>query len=333
MARLLSRLSARFCQSAKARSHPYPDGGNLYLSVTADKAGEGVNKSWLFIYEIPGSGNKAEGRRGKRRNMGLGSFPDVSVAEAREEAKRCRALLREALDPLDDKRKRRQAEIAERAKQVTFKAEAEAYIALHSAAWTKKFTQDWHSTLRQHAYRKLGDLAVSEITQGDVFDTVQKIWTTRTRTAERVLSRIERVLDYAAAQGHRTGDNPAAHTRESLPAARKIAPVRNFKALPFEEIPGLMARLREEADDLAAITMQFLILTAARRGDVLHADWSEIDLTKRLWIIPAGRMKTGRQHRVPLSDEALALLKSPLPAARPPGFLKKGWKPAKPAAV
>jgi integrase len=326
MARLTNRLSARFVQTAKPRMHPYPDGGNLYLDVTTSKAG-GVNKSWLLIYEVPGSGSKAEGIRGKRRSMGLGPYPDVSTVAAREEAKQCRDLLRKGIDPLDHRRQERQANIKASAGRVLFRDEAAAYIALHAKGWTPRFADDWKSTLKQHAYPKLGALAVNEITSADVMGAVEPIWTTRTVTAGRVLNRIERVLDYAAANGHRQGDNPAAHIREALPKATKIAPVQNLKAIGYGDVPALMVRLAKDEDTVATRALRFLILCASRSGEVMGAHWNEIDEKQRLWIIPASRMKAGQRHRVPLSDEALALLTSPLPAQRPKGFLPKGWKP------
>jgi integrase len=161
---------------------------------------------------------------------------------------------------------------------------------------------------------------------------VQPIWTTTTVTAKRLLNRIERILDFGAAQAHRQGDNPAAHIREALPKAGKIAPVVNFKAIGFEDVPALMARLAEDEDTIATRALRFLILCASRSGEVMGAHWNEINERERLWIIPASRMKAGKQHRVPLSNEALALLTRPLPPARPAGFLPKGWKP-KPVPV
>jgi len=185
---------------------------------------------------------------------------------------------------------------------------------------------DWRTTLARYAFPKLGNMAVNEITQADVFNIIEPIWISRNEQAARVLNRIQRVLDYARARGHRQGDNPAADIRESLPKASKVAPVEHHAAVPFEQIPDLMARLRE-VDSIPARALRFLILCASRSGEVAHADWSEIDLTKKLWTIPAGRMKADRQHRIPLSEEALALLTAPLPAKRHAGGVRADYKP------
>jgi integrase len=304
----LHRLSARFCQTAAPRGHDYADGGNLYLSVAASKNGDGINKSWLFVYELPGSGNKRKGKRGKRRHMGLGSYPDVSIVQAREEARKYREILRQGIDPLDHRRGARQANITARENRVTFKDETERYIALHSTAWTPRFASDWRSSVEQYASPRLGDMPVDAITQADVLKIIEPMWVSKTVTAGRVLNRIERILSYATAQGHRSGDNPAAHITESLPKKSKVAPVENLAALHYDEIPALMAKLDNTP---ASNALRFLILTAGRSGEVIGADWSEVDIGKALWTIPGERMKAGKRHRVPLSEAALACLGKP----------------------
>jgi integrase len=302
----LHRLSVRFCQTAAPRQHPYADGGNLYLDASMSKSGEHVNRSWLFVYQVPGT--KAEGRRRKHRHMGLGSYPDVSLVQAREEARQCRGLLRKSIDPLDHRRGQRQANITARESRVTFKDETERYITLHSAAWTPRFAADWRSSVRQYAFPKIGHLAVSEITQADVLKLIEPLWTTKTVTAGRVLNRIERILDYATAHGHRSGDNPASHITQSLPKKSKVAPVENLAALPYDEIPALMSKLDKTA---ASTALRFLILTAARSAEVIGATWDEVDTKSALWTIPGERMKAGKRHRVPLSDAALECLGTP----------------------
>jgi integrase len=312
----LHRLSSRFCQTAAPRQHPYSDGGNLYLDASKSKSGEHVNRSWVFIYQV--AGTKAEGRHRKNRHMGLGSYPDVSIVQAREQARQCRELLRQGHDPLDHLRGQKMANIAARESRVTFRDEAEAYIELHRAGWSPRFAYDWQATLRQHAFPKLGKMAVSEIVQADVLNTIQPIWISHTHTAGRVLNRIERVLDFANAKGHRTGDNPAANLRQSLPKASKISPTENYAALHYEKVPELMSKL-DKAESLAARAVRFLILTAARSGEVVGADWNEIE--GDLWTVPGARMKAGRRHRVPLSGAALDCL-TDMPAKRPQGFNK-----------
>jgi integrase len=288
------------------------------LDCSLSKNGEHTNRSWVFIYEQSGSGNKREGIRGKRRYLGLGPLADVGIVEAREQARQCRELLRRGIDPLDHRRGERQANITARESRVTFQQEAEAYIALHKAGWSPRFAYDWAATLRQHAFPKLGDMAVSEITQADVLNTIQGLWLSRNHTAGRILNRIERVLDFATAKGHRSGDNPAAHIRDSLPKASKVAPVENLAALHYDKVPELVGKLNK-AESLAARALRFLILTAARSGEVVGADWSEID--GGLWTVPPSRMKAGRRHRVPLSEAALECV-TDMPAKRPQGFNK-----------
>jgi integrase len=304
----LRRLSARFCATAAPRQHPYCDGGNLHLDCSMSKSGEHVNRSWTFIYEQPGSGNKREGIRGKRRYLGLGSLSDVTIKQAREEARQCRELLRKSIDPLDHRRGERQANITARENRVTFKDEAERYIALHSAGWEKSFAADWRSSLELHAFAKIGHLPVDTITSADVLKLITPLWTTKTVTAGRVLNRIERIMDYATAQGHRSGDNPAAHITESLPKKSKVAPVKNLASLHYDAIPELMTKLDNTAESNA---IRFLILTAARNEEVVGADWSEVDIDKALWTVPGDRMKARKRHRVPLSEAALACLGKP----------------------
>jgi integrase len=304
----LHRLSARFCQTAAPRAHPYCDGGNLHLDCSMSKSGEHVNRSWVFIYELPGSGSKTQGIRGKRRYLGLGSLSDVTIVQAREEARQCRELLRKGIDPLDHHRGERRANIAARENRVTFKDEAERFITLHSAGWEKRFAADWRSSLELHAFAKIGDMPVDTITSADVLKLITPLWTTKTVTAGRVLNRIERIMDYATAQGHRSGDNPAAHITESLPKKSKVAPVENLAALHYDEIPALLIKLDKTAEGNA---IRFLILTAARNAEVVGADWSEIDSDKALWTIPGDRMKAGKRHRVPLSEAALECLGTP----------------------
>jgi len=317
MARLIDRLSPRFVQTAKPRRKPSPrgkvterflDGAGLYLVATLSSDGL-VNRSWEFAYEL----------RGRRRWMGLGPLYDVPLQVARQVASGLRAQLREGIDPLDARNERLRRLESEQASVVTFKTDADAYIALHGPTWSPKHLQQWESTLARYAFPKIGDMPVAEIKQADVFDIVRPHWTKRTATMLRVLNRVERVLDFAATQEHRNGDNPAAHVLTALPKASKVAPVKNFKAVGYQQIGDVMARLME-FDTVAARALRLLLLTATRSSEILKCDWGEVDIAKRLWTIPAAKMKANRQHRIPLSEAAIACFAQPFPAEARRGY-------------
>jgi integrase len=266
-----------------------------------------TNRSWLFIYEQPGSSDKAKGIRGRRRSAGLGAFPDVSIAQARELARQCRELLRAGHDPLDVRQRQRRANITARQTRVLFKDEAESFMALHAKGWSAVSLRDWKQSLAKHVFPRLGGVPVSDITSADVLEVIEPIWASRTVTAGRCLNQIQRILAYAKARRHRQGDDPCAGVRDTLPKASVISPVTNLAALDYRQVPDLMARLRA-TDTVASRALRFLILVAGRSGEVMLADWQEFDLAKALWTIPPERMKRRRLHRVPLSDAALACL-------------------------
>jgi integrase len=273
-----------------------PDGGNLLLQCTVGWEGH-VRRSWTFKYQL----------LHHRREMGLGPYPDVSLAEARQKAHDLRALLRDDVDPLEQRQARRRALIAERAKATTFQQCAEAYIALHERGWSRKHRNAFSATLRTFVFPVLGGLAPADITSAMVLKIVQSIWLTKTVTAGRVLNRIERVLDYATTAGFRSGDNPARHVLEALPKAGTITTKEHLAAMPYADVPAFLTELRK-LDTIPARALEFLVLTATRSGETLGAMWSEIDLANKVWTIPASRMKGGEEHRVPLSDRALAIL-------------------------
>jgi integrase len=273
----------------------HADGGGLYLQVV------GSGRSWIFRYQIAG----------KRRDMGLGSTRIVGLSEARRMAHECRRLLFEGIDPLDRKHGQRAAAAAERAKMVTFADAAEQYIAAHRVGWRgSRQANQWRHSMTTYAYPIIGNLPVQTIDVALVLKAIEPIWTEKPETASRVRSRIEAVLDWAAARGYRTGDNPArwkGHLENLLPKRSKVRKVEHLTALPYSAIGTFMAELRGQ-DGTASRALEFSILTASRRAEVVGARWDEIDLKERLWTVPAARMKANRQHRVPLTDAVIAIL-------------------------
>jgi integrase len=234
--------------------------------------------------------------------MGLGPYPEITLARAREKAMEARRLVKEGIDPLADRR---------RSKGLTFKAAAEALIESRKSGWRNaRHRAQWSSTLASYAYAKLGDLDVKLVTAADVLEVLRPIWSTKPETASRVRQRIEAVLDYATVLGAREGDNPArwkGHLNHLLPAPNKVRQVEHHAALDWREAPGFMAELAKR-EGIAARALAFLILTAARSGEVRGVTWAEIDDADGAWTLPADRMKAARQHRVPLTQAALALL-------------------------
>lgn len=283
----------------------HSDGGGLYLQVT--RAGA---KSWLFRYQL----------KGRRREMGLGSFRDLSVTKARARAEELKERTRKGIDPLEEAKAAREAKAAEQAREqqeieqkaTTFRVVAEAYISSHRDGWRNaKHAGQWGATLRTYAFPVIGDLPVSEITTNNVLDVLRPIWTTKPETASRVRSRIELVISYAKARDWFEGQNPAVwrgHLSALLPAPSKVRRVRHFSALPWEDVASFMSTL-VACPGVSARALEFAILTAARSGEVRGARWSELDLENGIWTIPPERMKAGRQHRSPLSDRALVLLR------------------------
>jgi integrase len=306
MVRPIRRLSAISIKNAKPGLHP--DGGNLYLQVADSGA-----KSWLFRF----------GRSGRERWMGLGPLITVGLAEAREEAIRCRGLLLKGIDPIEARKAdRAQNELAQHA-GTTFRDCADRLVASHEASWRNaKHRNQWRSTLATYAYPVIGPVAVQSVDTGMVLKVLEPIWQTKPETASRVRGRIEAVLDWATVRGYRSGDNPArwkGHLSEVLPSRGQIQKTQHHAALPFTELPELIVALAER-EGVAARALEFTILTAARTGEIIGARWSEIDLQEKTWIVPAGRIKGGREHRVPLSDPALAVLRK-LPRERGNDFV------------
>jgi len=299
MARRMHRLSQLTVSRARvADIYPdgmYADGGGLYLQVS------GGARSWIYRYTLDG----------RTRYMGLGSLGAVSLAEARQKAGEARRLLAAGEDPIAARDAQQAAARAQTAMATTFRQCAEAYIAAHRDGWrSAKHASQWSETLAAFAYPVLGDLPVAAVDVGLVLKVLEPIWKTRTETASRLRGRIEAVLNWATTCGCRSGENPAVwrgRLQNLLPAKRKLRQVRHHHALAYGEIAAFMAALSEERG-VAARALAFLILCAARTGEVLGATWSEIDLAKKIWTIAAERMKGGKEHRVALSDAALAIL-------------------------
>ncbi len=315
MPRKHQKLTALSVQRAR-RPGLYGDGDGLYLQVSGPK---GENRSWLFRYRLAG----------RSRAMGLGALLVVTLAEARTKALEARRLLAEGLDAIDARESRRALERAKRAKLVTFRQAAETYLRSHASGWRNaKHAAQWRATLETYAYPIIGDLPVGEIDAGLVMKILDPIWAGKTTTAARVRGRIESILDAATARGHRKGENPArwkGHLENLLPARAKVQVVVHHAALPYAELGAFMAALRGQ-DGIAARALGFAILTACRTSEVIGATWGEIDLAAATWTIPANRIKAGREHRIPLSAPALAILRPLREIREAGGFVFPGGR-------
>jgi integrase len=248
---------------------------------------------------------------GKRREMGLGGYPDVTLAGAKESARAARAKIKEGVDPIQDAKKKRSALAAARASAITFEEAANKYIAAKESGWkSQKHAAQWRATLERYAFRDIGQIIVADIQTSHVARVLQPIWAVKTETASRVRGRIEAVLDWATVQHFRKGDNPArwrGHIEHLFPARADVQKVEHHAALDYRQIREFMVDLRKQTG-IAAKALEFAILTAARSGEVRGATWSEFDLENATWTVPAARMKAGKEHRVPLSKSAMAIL-------------------------
>jgi integrase len=275
----------------------YPDGDGLYLQVRHANA-----RSWLFRYQL----------NGKAHYYGLGSASAISLKRARELAAEPRRLHAEGIDPLETKRAQRAAAAIDTVKLTTFKQCAESYIAAHEHTWKNvSHRQQWRSTLETTVYPVIGDLPVRDVNTELVLQILRPIWNTTPETASRIRGRIETILNAAKATGLRSGENPAqwkGHLQNLLPKPRDVRGVEHHAALPYREIPKFMRSLRSR-QGIAARALELAILTATRRAEVLGARWSEINFDQRVWTIPATRMKARKEHRVPLGNAAIALLR------------------------
>ena len=297
MARQMAKLSA--LQVTKlTKPGLYGDGGGLTLQIT--RAG---SKSWLFRYM----------RDGKAQGMGLGPTHTVSLAEARVKALEARKLLVDGKNPLIVKAEQKTAAALERARMMTFDQCATAYIDAHKASWkNEKHRDQWTNTLATYASPIFGTLPVAEIDTGLIVKCLSPIWEGKTETATRLRGRIESVLGWATTSGYRTGENPArwrGHLENLLASINKTTRVKNHPSLPWQRIGEFMQALKIR-NGVAARAVEFCILTACRSGEVRGAQWREFDFENNVWTIPGERMKARREHQVPLSNAALAILKT-----------------------
>jgi integrase len=296
----------------------HADGNGLYLQVTK------TGRSWLLRYQLD--------RR--RREMGLGSLADVTLAAARDRARDARALLADGLDPIEHRKAERTTKRLADAQAVTFRQAAEAYIKANRDGWKNdKHATQWPSTLKRYVYPVIGALPVAAIDTDLVLKCLEPIWRKRTETASRVRGRIEAVLASAIARGQRTGPNPAQwrnHLDQLLPRRSKVQRIRHQPALPYVQIPDLMKQLAGlNRPSVSSMALRFTILCAARTGETIGATWSEFDLGANVWTVPPERMKAGRRHQVPLSDAALAIVEE-MKRIRIGKYVFPGWHRGEP---
>ena len=284
----MGKLTARKVETAKPGKHG--DGGGLQLSVAPSGA-----RKWVLRYLW----------QGKPREMGLGSFPEVSLADAREKALAERRLARQGVDPIAERKKAAEKSIP------TFGECADDFVPAKQSEWRNdKHRAQWAMTLTKYAAR-LRKLPVDTIDTAAVLSVLKPIWQAKPETASRFRGRIEQVLDAAKAHGHRTGENPArwrGHLDKLLAKRQKLTR-GHHAAMAYADVPAFLARLRErQGGSISALALEFTILTAARSGEALGMRWDEVDETAKVWTVPPTRMKAAREHRVPLSGRALAVL-------------------------
>ena len=304
----LHKLSARKVDTAAPGKHE--DGGGLRLVVSPTGA-----KKWVLRVTI----------RGRRREMGLGAYPDVTLATARDEAARCRSIAKAGGDPIAER-------TAVKQQMPSFTSCAAQYIRSQRHGWRNpKHQRQWVRTLKTYARPVIGERLVTEVTTEDILQILSPIWKTKNETAKRVQGRIENVLDFATAHGFRAETNPArwrGHLDKLLPKPTRVRQVAHHPAMPYLDVPAYMDELRH-MEGIAPKALRFLIVTAARTNEVRLATWNEIDLENETWIIPASRMKSRREHRVPVSSEALSILDE-LPRLPETPYLFPGMRMGRP---
>jgi integrase len=293
--RRLQRLTTLSLTRAKTPGYIH-DGGGLYLQVAP--AG---SKSWIFRFSLGG----------KRREMGLGPYPGVSLAAARQLASGAHSLVRAGKDPIAARDAERARKRLEEARAITFDQAAEQFIAANEPGWRNdKHRGQWRTSLAAFASPIIGKMSVADVGVTEVMRVLEPLWREKTETGSRVRGRIERVLDWAKVRGYRTGENPAqwrGHLDNLLPARRKVQKVKHHAAVAIDDLPAVYARLAQ-LDSMTALALRFAILTAARAGEVTGARWSEFDIEAKVWTVPSDRIKAGRTHRVPLSQDAIEIL-------------------------
>ena len=270
----------------------------LYLVVAHERAAH-----WELRYQV----------NGRARQMGLGSAHTLTLDQARAKAREARALLIAKIDPLEKRRSERAALRAASARAVTFAEAARLFLKQHEPKWRSKIhARQFAKSLTDYVLPVIGRVNVADIDTAMVLKVLEPHWLAKTETMARVRGRIEAIIGWASVRGYRTGDNPArwrGHLDQVLPGKNEIAKVQHFRALPYNEVPALVAQLGAR-QDTAARALRLLILTAARTGEVLGATWDEINFDTATWTIPAARMKANREHEVPLSPTAIELLRS-----------------------
>jgi integrase len=277
----------------------YADGGGLYLQITEAKNG-GVNRSWLFRFKV-----------GKDRDrwMGLGPTHTISLAQAREKARQARAQRLDGVDPIEQRNATRAAEAQASAKAIKFAEAADGYVRAQAASWRNaKHAAEWPRSLRKHVFPVLGSLPVAAIDTPLILKCLRPIWERTPETGSRIRGRIEAVLDWCCAAGHREGANPArwgGHLEHLLPSPSKTKPGQHHAAMAVAEIPAFMEALRGQ-QSTAARALEFAILCSARSAEIFGCAWSEVE--GELWTIPGSRMKSGRKHKVPLPRRAVAII-------------------------
>ncbi|KZD23896.1 tyrosine-type recombinase/integrase [Tardiphaga robiniae] len=286
----------------------YADGNGLYLKVDSSGA-----KRWELRTVV----------RGKRCDIGLGGLKAVTLAEAREQARKYRAMARNDEDPLAEKRLARKV-------VPTFRVAAETVHKAHAKAWKNaKHGDQWINTLKTYAYPAFGDRRIDQIDTPEILKALSPIWLTKQETARRVRQRIGTVLDWAKAAGFRSGNNPVEEISKALP--RQSERKGHHAAIPYAEVPAFVRGLAgADVATIPDLAFEFLILTAARTGEVLEARWEEIDLDQAAWTIPAGRMKAGREHRVPMAPRCIELLARAKQLAAGSAFIFPGRSGKKP---
>jgi integrase len=315
MARALNKLTDTECRAASKKGM-LGDGGGLYLSIRPSGS-----KAWAFVWTEGRSLEDGKQSKGKRNELGLGSYPAVSLAKARKLAAECREAIAAGENPIAARR---------REQEPTFRECADKFLASMESQWrNEKHRAQWRMTLAEYA-KPLASKRVSAIGTDDVLGVLNPIWQKRPETASRLRGRIERVLDFAKARGWRTGENPAlwrGHLKNILPARQRLTR-GHHAAMAYQDVPAFFQSLANR-EALAARALEFLILTAARSGEVLGATWNEFDLDAALWTVSGRRMKAGREHRVPLSKPALAIVKA-LHEARTSDYVFPGYVKDKP---
>lgn len=302
MPKLAKELSAlevkRLVHPGRGLNCVFPVGGvsGLMLQVTP-----GGSRSWILRTRV--------GER--RREIGLGPYPEVSLAVARERAREAKDQIRSGMDPVAERKAARAALVAVQRRGLTFAKATERFLDTRLEGFrNEKHKAQWRNTLEAYALPTLGPMLVEEIGVQDILRVLEPIWKSKNETASRLRGRIEAVLSWATVAGHRSGDNPArwaGNLKQLLPAASKSARTNHHPALTLGDAPRWFGALRER-DGIGSRALEFLALTAARSKEVRGATWHEIDLVEGMWTIPAARMKAEREHRVPLVPQALDIL-------------------------